>query len=110
MRKAFLGVALSALLALTVTPAATPATAAPPKPSLPVQVDGTKSVTLITGDKVQVSPAGSGRSNVRFFPSNAADSGYETRTVGKDLYVVPDSAARLVTSARWTRRCSTSAV
>lgn len=71
MRKALIGVAISALLALPVTPA----TASSPEPSLPVQVDGTKNVTLITGDKVQVSPAGSGRSNVRFFPAEAADSG-----------------------------------
>jgi hypothetical protein len=30
----------------------------------------------------------------------AAHAGYETRTVGKDLYVVPDSAARLVNSGK----------
>ena len=47
------------------------------------------------GDKVQVAPAGGGRSSVRFVPADPAASGYETRTVGKDLYVVPDSAARL---------------
>lgn len=97
MRKVLIGAALSALLAFSITPATATAAAAP---SLPVQIDGSKSVTLITGDKVQVTPAGSGRSNVRFFPTDAAHSGYETRTVGKDLYVVPDSAARLVNSGK----------
>jgi hypothetical protein len=69
-------------------------------PILPVQVDSAKVVTLLTGDKVQVAPAGGGRSSVRFVPADPAASGYETRTVGKDLYVVPDSAAKLVLSGK----------
>ncbi|MEV0801629.1 S8 family serine peptidase [Kribbella sp. NPDC050281] len=101
------GAAAIALLAAGAVPAAATATVTPPTPStptarptLPVQVDAAKVVTLITGDKVQLSPAGSGRSNVRFVPADASDAGYETRTVGKDLYVVPDSAARLVNSGK----------
>ncbi|MEV5967899.1 S8 family serine peptidase [Kribbella sp. NPDC051952] len=100
-RKALIGATVTALVAVT---ALAPATAAPPpptsQPTLPVQVDSAKVVTLLTGDKVQVSPAGSGRSNVRFVPADEAHAGYETRTVGKDLYVVPDSAARFVNNGK----------
>lgn len=99
-RKTLAGAAVTALLAV----AAVPSSAAPPdtdsRPTLPVQVDAEKVVTLLTGDKVQVSPAGSGRSNVRFVPADPAQAGYETRTVGKDLYVVPDSAAKLVNNGK----------
>jgi hypothetical protein len=95
VRKALVGATVTALAITTL-----PATAGPPgstgQPTLPVQVDSAKVVTLLTGDKVQVTPAGSGRSSVRFVPADSAHAGYETRTVGKDLYVVPDSAARLV--------------
>ncbi|MGY4770716.1 S8 family serine peptidase [Kribbella sp. CWNU-51] len=100
VRKALVGATVTALLAITTLPA----TAGPPgsagQPTLPVQVDSAKVVTLLTGDKVQVTPAGSGRSSVRFVPADSAHAGYETRTVGKDLYVVPDSAARLVNSGK----------
>ncbi len=74
----------------------------------PVQADGAKIVTLLTGDKVQVTPAGPAGAAFASFPIDPAQAGYETRTVGKDLYVVPDSAAKLVNNgARSTRRCST---
>jgi len=98
---------LTAAAVLLATAALVPAAAAPVSqptaaaasttaPTLPVQVDSAKTITLLTGDKVHLTPAGSGRSNVRFVPVDPAAAGYETRTVGKDLYVVPDSAARLV--------------
>ncbi|WP_020391312.1 S8 family serine peptidase [Kribbella catacumbae] len=96
------GAAATALLTAVLVPA----TAAPiPQPeaqsgppALPVQADAdaARTITLLTGDKVQLTPAGQGRSSVRFLPIDPVQSGYETRTVGKDLYVVPDSAAKLV--------------
>jgi subtilisin family serine protease len=101
-RKTLAGAAVTALLAVAAEPAsADPPDPAPgPRPTLPVPVDEAKVVTLLTGDKVQVNPAGSGRSRVRFVPADPAQSGYETRTVGKDLYVVPDSAAKLVNNGK----------
>lgn len=99
-RKALIGVTLTAVIAVTAIPASADPPAPTAQPTLPVQVDSAKVVTLLTGDKVQVSPAGSGRSSVRFVPADAAHAGYETRTVGKDLYVVPDSAARLVNNGK----------
>ncbi|WP_433159530.1 S8 family serine peptidase [Kribbella sp. CA-247076] len=106
-RKTSAGAAVTALLAVAAGPAAAGppdprpgAPAAGARPTLPVQVAADKVVTLLTGDKVQVSPAGAGRSSVRFFPADPDRSGYETRTVGKDLYVVPDSAARLVNNGK----------
>jgi hypothetical protein len=94
VRKALVGATVAALLATTTLPA----TAGPPgstgQPTLPVQVDSTKVVTLLTGDKVQVTPAGSGRSSVRFVPADSAHAGYETRTAGKDLYAHPDVVLR----------------
>lgn len=90
----------TALAPAAATPSAIPG-ATPPgsptaAPTLPVQVDQAKLVTLLTGDKVHVTPAGGGRSSVRFIAADPAAAGYETRTVGKDLYVVPDSAAKLL--------------
>ncbi|GAB2609216.1 S8 family peptidase [Kribbella endophytica] len=93
------GAAVTSLLATALVPAAATPGADPP-PGLPLGVDSAKVVTLLTGDKVQLSPAGSGRSNIRFVPADPSASGYETRTVGKDLYVVPDSAAKLVQSGK----------
>ncbi|MGW1345170.1 S8 family peptidase [Kribbella sp. NPDC002412] len=106
VRKTFAGAGITALLAVASLSASGPASAGPPapaaepRPTLPVQVDTEKVVTLLTGDKVQVTPAGTGRSSVRFVPADPARVGYETRTVGKDLYVVPDSAARLVNNGK----------
>ncbi|TCO32788.1 subtilase family protein [Kribbella steppae] len=101
-RKTLAGASVTALLAVAAVPASAspPQPAAEARPTLPVQVDAEKVVTLLTGDKVQVSPAGTGRSNVRFVPADPAQAGYETRTVGKDLYVVPDSAAKLVNNGK----------
>ncbi|WP_344215941.1 S8 family serine peptidase [Kribbella sancticallisti] len=93
------GAAATALLTSVLVPATAapnPVAAGQPKPTLPVQVDSAKVVTLLTGDKVQLTPAGEDRSSVRFLPADPAAAGYATRTVGKDLYVVPDSAAKLV--------------
>ncbi len=87
----------SVLVPATAAPDPTPAAGAP---TLPVQVESAKVVTLLTGDKVQVTPAGEGRSSVRFLPVDPAATGYQSRTVGKDLYVVPDSAAKLVQRGR----------
>jgi len=98
-RKTLAGAAVTALLA-TALPASAAPPEAGPRPTLPVQVDAEKVVTLLTGDKVQVTPAGTGRTSVRFVPADPAQSGYETRTVGKDLYVIPDSAARLVNNGK----------
>lgn len=57
-----------------------------------------RSITLITGDRVSVS-AGSPL-QVRYEPADAARPGYETRTIGKDVYVVPDAAVPLVAKGR----------
>jgi subtilisin family serine protease len=93
------GAAATALLTSVFVPATAapnPPAAVGVRPTLPVQVDEAKTITLLTGDKVQLTPAGEGRSSVRFLPVDEAQAGYETRTVGKDTYVVPDSAAKLV--------------
>ena len=106
-RRALAGAAVTALLAAGAVPATATSPSSPSsstgsaaQPTLPVQVGTAKVVTLLTGDKVQLTPAGAGRSTVRFDPVDPAQAGYETRTVGKDLYVVPDSVARLLNSGK----------
>ncbi len=75
------------------------ASAADPVP-LPAGARGTKLITLVTGDKVYAEQAADGRLQVRYAPAVASAPGYETRTIGKDVYVVPDAAAALMNSGK----------
>jgi len=96
IHRLLVGAVATALLTSHLVPATAASASAAVPGGLPAQVDSTKVVTLLTGDKVQVTPAGGDRATVRFIPVDPAAAGYATRTVGKDLYVVPDTAARLV--------------
>ncbi|MGY0232846.1 S8 family serine peptidase [Longispora urticae] len=88
---------LAAALALGITAAtlsaSVPAAAAATPP--PAPKTGSM-VTLITGDRAVVGADGS----AYLVPADRADGGYTTRTVGRNVYLVPDRAADLVRAGR----------
>ncbi|MCN9240625.1 S8 family serine peptidase [Streptomyces sp. RY43-2] len=103
-----LGAATAAVLAVTAavpSGAATPGdTAAHKRPlvgSSAATARGGSVVTLVTGDRVLVTQDASGRSSATALP--AADGGtplLQTRQVGKDLYVYPESATAAIAAGR----------
>ena len=81
--------------ALTAVP-----TAAAAEPPPATRADEARTVTLLTGDVVHVMPGADGRFQTRYAPADPSSPGAETRTIGKDVYVVPDAAAEAVASGR----------
>ncbi|MFG2406219.1 S8 family serine peptidase [Streptomyces brevispora] len=102
-----LGAATAVALAVT---AVTPSGAAPPPDSAsgkrPIVGSGAKSgkqatVTLVTGDKVLVTTDPSGRSSATVLPrEDGTQPMIQTRQLGKDLYVYPDTASRAIAEGK----------
>ncbi|MFG2600018.1 S8 family serine peptidase [Streptomyces sp. NPDC048462] len=105
-----LGTATAVALAFT---AATPSGAADPPPAgaagkRPVvgsaaaaKSGGQATVTLVTGDRVLVTTDPSGRSSAALLPrEDGTRPLIQTRQVGKDLYVYPDTASRAIAEGR----------
>lgn len=93
----------SATVLLAVTLAASTATTASATHDAPAGAGGT-SVTLVTGDVVDVSTAADGALAVAVRQADGATGGIQTQQVGDDLYVVPDSALPYLASGALDRR------
>ncbi|NUU18967.1 S8 family serine peptidase [Cellulomonas humilata] len=97
----------SAALLLAVTLATATATSAAGEPvggaTSPSPSAGT-SVTLITGDVVDVSTAADGTLAVAVRQADGATGGVQTQQLGDDLYVIPDSALPYLASGALDRR------
>ncbi|MFF0290409.1 S8 family serine peptidase [Streptomyces sp. NPDC005262] len=101
-------VALAAIAALTagVIPATamTPADQAAPRLSARAAHQPTsRTVTLITGDKVTISTGADGRVTRSVQGADGRLTGFTTYTVGKDTYVYPDSAVRYIAAGKVDR-------
>ena len=66
-----------------------------------------RTVTLITGDVVQVTDAGGGRQAAEVTRPRAAQGGARSETIGDDLYVFPDEVMPYLAADGWTGGCST---
>ncbi len=66
--------------------------------------DSTETVTLITGDIVQVTNAGGGHSNVNVIRPKGATGGVRVETIGTDLYVLPDETVPYLAANELDRR------
>jgi subtilisin family serine protease len=62
---------------------------------------GSVSVTLVTGDRAIVTTDASGHVSAALLPGpDPDDDGYQTRTVGKDVYIIPAKAIPLITAGK----------
>ncbi|MGW3247802.1 S8 family serine peptidase [Streptomyces sp. NPDC001070] len=100
--------AAAAVLATVLTPlsagAAAP-TAPPEGPSAPAAAHPPKTVTLITGDKVTVTPVtGGGRDTLSVERPAGATGSVRIVTEGSDTYVYPDEALAYVAADRLDKR------
>lgn len=96
------GLAATILAALPLAAAAgAPFAVAAPVPPAGAHGDPGRaaSITLITGDRAVVTPTATGRSSVAFLPAGT-NRGFSTRTVGRDVYVIPDAAVPLLRAGR----------
>ena len=73
-------------------------------PSAPPSADGSKEVTLVTGDVVRVSKTGSGQTMATVQRSPRSTGGVQTYNLGDDLYVVPDEVLPYLASGRLDQR------
>lgn len=99
-RRTRLGVsalAMAALIPMAGPAAADPAVTAPKLQSTDAS---TASVTLITGDRAELTTGADGKTAVHLY----TDEPYATRQDGDDLYVVPRSAARLIAAGQLDER------
>ncbi|MGH3386305.1 MAG: S8 family serine peptidase [Nocardioidaceae bacterium] len=93
---------LLALAPLAYADDASPApTAADPVPPAGHELRGERTVTLITGDQVRLTYTGQVAPQVRVVSSSPG--GYNVRTEGDDVYVIPDVAAAALASDRVDR-------
>jgi subtilisin family serine protease len=89
-------------LLTVVSPSATAAIrpgAAPAAPAGPV-----RTVTLVTGDVVRVSPVGGGKLAADVTRPHGAPGGVRAETIGHDLYVLPDEAMPYLAAGVLDRR------
>ncbi|MGW0966472.1 S8 family peptidase [Streptomyces sp. NPDC002516] len=96
--------AVASLLASGLAVLQEPAQAAPSKPAGPVKAAATHKVTLVTGDVVTVTTMADGKQTADVDRPDSAVGGVKMRTVGGDLYVVPDEAATLLGTGKLDRR------
>ncbi|GAA2390528.1 S8 family serine peptidase [Nonomuraea africana] len=92
--------AMAALIPMAGPAAAAPASPAAAVPGLQGHDASTASVTLITGDRAELTTGADGKTAVHLY----TDEPYATRQDGDDLYVVPRSAARLIAAGRLDER------
>ncbi|MFF4807835.1 S8 family serine peptidase [Micromonospora chersina] len=92
-----------AVLATTLfgPPASTAGAATSPPPARPASAH---TVTLLTGDVVTVTEIGPGRYSTDIRRPTGARGGVHARTIGKDLYVIPDEVLPYLASGRLDRR------
>jgi subtilisin family serine protease len=83
----------AAAAAVTATAAITPGgtTRAPQGGAAPSSVASSRTVTLLTGDKVHVSTTAGGTEAITVEPA-AGSGGVQTQQIGQDTYVIPDAA------------------
>src|SRR5262245_56843878 len=95
------GLAVLALLTGSVVPAPAQAATPPPVRTVP---SGVHTVTLVTGDVVQVFDVGSGKQAVDIVRPRGASGGVHAETIGHALYVLPDEALSYLAAGVVDRR------
>ncbi|GGP05165.1 S8 family serine peptidase [Nonomuraea glycinis] len=110
MKRAILLSSLLALAASTLPPASA-ATAAEPPPAAPVALQGVGPgphvITLVTGDKVTLTQAGTGRFEVKTEPATRQDGHRPrlvTQTTPEGVFVLPEDAMPAIQAGRLDRR------
>ncbi|MEU6654965.1 S8 family serine peptidase [Streptomyces sp. NPDC046900] len=100
------GVALAVLAAQPMVSAlAAPRADTPDRPltGIALHQPTSRTVTLVTGDKVTVNTAADGRVTRAVQGANGALTGFVTYKVGKDTYVYPDSALPYIAAGKLDR-------
>ncbi|MEK8109448.1 hypothetical protein NKG94_42375 [Micromonospora sp. M12] len=107
-RSAAAAVGVTLVAALVTPTAAQGAPPSPPPPATPTSTGGTSrtpvTVTLITGDRVTVTPASPGRPSVDVERAPGGTGSVRISTEGTDTYVYPDEAMPYLATGRLDRQ------